>query len=172
MNEKSTINNEYDYSNIIPTEDYVLYLVKYCDGIYNQMIRLMNEDEEKNKQFKPEYKQYTYKKNYGTRFEIYIREKTYNNISCKDLVEFESAVKDGNLKNINSMEIKMDLEFRRGNGNNLEDHENSFTVKFEPYKIIFARKSNYIDQEINQVESAIKQILDKFPKVNSIFCTK
>ena len=48
MNEKSTINNEYDYSNIIPTEDYVLYLVKYCDGIYNQMIRLMNEDEEKN----------------------------------------------------------------------------------------------------------------------------
>ena len=136
------------------------------------MIRLMNEDEEKNKQFKPEYKQYTYKKNYGTRFEIYIREKTYNNISCKDLVEFESAVKDGNLKNINSMEIKMDLDFRRGNGNNLEDHENSFTVKFEPYKIIFARKSNYIDQEINQVESAIKQILDKFPKVNSIFCTK
>ena len=70
------------------------------------------------------------------------------------------------------MEIKMDLDFRRGNGNNLEDHENSFTVKFEPYKIIFARKSNYIDQEINQVESAIKQILDKFPKVNSIFCTK
>lgn len=172
MNEKSTINNEYDYSNIIPTEECVLYLVKYCDGVYEQMIKLMNEDEEKNQQFKPEYKQYMYKKNYGTRFEIYIREKTYNNITCKDLIEFETAIQDGNLKNITGMEIKMDLDFKRGKGENLEEHDNSFTIKFEPYNIIFARKSNFMDQEINQVESAINDILNRFPKTNSIFCTK
>lgn len=169
---KSMINNEYDFSNIIPVVEYVSYLIKYCDNVYNEMVNKMNEEEEKNIQFKPEYKEFMYKKNYGTNFEIYIREKTYNNITCKNFNDFKNAVDSGNLKNINGLDIRLNLDFKRGKGDNLEEYENSFLIKFEPYKIIFARKSNYNDSEMNQIESNISDILNKFPVVNSIFCTK
>lgn len=39
-NKESIINNEYDYSNILPTADYVAYLVQYCDQVYNQLLKL------------------------------------------------------------------------------------------------------------------------------------
>ena len=143
---KSIINNEFDYSNIVPVIDVVTYLVQYCDQVY--------------------------KKAYSQRFEVYIREKTYNNITCKDYEEFISAVEGGNLNNIDSMDIKLCMDFRRGRESNLEEHENTFIIKFEPYDITFARKSNYNDQIMNQIEDQINQILQKFPIANSIFCNK
>ena len=54
-NEKSIINNEYDYSNILPAIEYITYLAEYCDGVYKQFIKMTEEDEEKNKQYKQEY---------------------------------------------------------------------------------------------------------------------
>lgn len=172
MEEKSIINNEFDYSTIIPKEENILYLVKYCDSLYQQMQKRMEEEEEKNKPFKFEYKEYMYKKNYSNRFEVYIFEKTYNNISCKDIVSFETAMNCGQLKNVNSLEITLNLSFERGKNNALEEHENLFVIKFQPYHIIFARKSNFVDSEMNEIESSIRGILDKFPKTNSIFCSK
>ena len=35
-NKKNIVNNEYDYSNILPTIDNITYLVAFCDNIYNQ----------------------------------------------------------------------------------------------------------------------------------------
>ena len=64
------------------------------------------------------------------------------------------------------------MDFRRGRESNLEEHENTFIIKFEPYDITFARKSNYNDQIMNQIEDQINQILQKFPIANSIFCNK
>lgn len=61
--------------------------MEYCDQFYKQFIKMSEDDEEKNKQFKLEYKEYMYKKNYGTNFEIYIREKTYNNIKFEDVLK-------------------------------------------------------------------------------------
>lgn len=173
MNENMVvINNEFDYSNCLPTVECVSYLVKYMYEIYEKFLNLIIEDEEKNKQFKYEYKEWTYKKSYGEKFEVYIREKTYNNITCKDYNSFASAISDGNLKNVTSLTIKLDLDFKRGVGDNLTEYENSFCVDFEPYNTIFARKSNNIDSNINQIENNIKMILEKFPTVNTIFCTK
>ena len=82
MESKSIINNEFDYSNILPTVDCIKYLISYCDRIYKQFVELVKKDEEKNLPFKPEYKNYIYGKSYNSGFEIYIAEKTYNNISC------------------------------------------------------------------------------------------
>lgn len=166
------INNEYDYSNIIATIEGVTYLVQYCDNIYKQFINLTEEDQKKNKPLKYEFQNYTYKKNYSTTFNIYIREKSYNNITCNDFESFKTAINNGDLTNIQSMEIKLNLDFRRGKNDSLAEHENSFTIVFKPYEIIFARKSNYNEVNMNQIENAIDEIMKKFPAVNSIFCTK
>ena len=170
--EPSVKNNEYDYSTIIATSEAITYLVQYCDSTYKKFVALIDEDEKRNEQFKQEFKNYNYKKNYGERFEVYIRGKNYNTITCKDLAAFQSAVNDGNLTNVSSLEIKMDLDFKRGKGNDLTDYENSFTITFKPYEITFIRKSSHNEARMNQIENDIKDILNNFQTVNTIFCTK
>lgn len=170
--DRTVINNEYDYSNILPVIEYVSYLVKFFDSAYNNLNRLIQEDDEKNKQFKPEYKEFMYANLYTKHFEIYIREKGYHNITCKDYEMFLNAVKDGDVNEVEQLDIKMDLNFKRGKGNNLEEHENSFYIFFKPYDIKFTRKSNFNDPDMNNLELQIKEILDKFPITNCIFCDK
>lgn len=169
---QAIINNEYDYSNIVPTIEAVSYLVQYCDNVYKQFNKKTEDDEEKNKQFKQEYKDYMYKKAYSQEFEISIYQKTFNNIRCKDYENFLSAIKDGNLNKVNSLEIRLCLDFGRGKSEKIEKHENEFKIKFKPYDIIFARKSNHDDPSMNQVEEQINIILKQFPIANSIFCNK
>lgn len=161
-NEESIINNKYDYSNILPVVDYISYLVQYCDQVYNKLLNLQQEDEEKNKQFKPEYKEYNFKKKYSQGFEIYIREKSYhNNIICKNYNTFKTAVDDGNLNNVTGVDIKLNLDFERGHEGKFETHENNFIIIFKPYEITFSRKSNYNDSNMNQIENQINEILKK-----------
>ena len=169
---KSVVNNEYDYSNILPTVEKIEYLVKYCDEMNKQLTRLVEDDEEKNKQFKFEYREYLFKKSYGQKFEVYIREKTYNNLTCKDYEQFESAVKGGNLKSVTDMKITLCLDYFRGKGDNIEEYENSFIISFKPYEIKFARKSNHEDQIMDKVEKQINDILKQFSIANTIFCNK
>jgi hypothetical protein len=169
---QSIVNNEYDYSNSVPTIKAVASLVRYCDQMNKWLTQLVNEDEEKNKQYKPEYKEYMYKKTFSQDFNVYIREKTINNITCKDYESFVSAVKDGNLNRVNGLDIRLNLDFKRGKENNYEEHENSFTIIFNPYEITFARTSNYDDPSMNEIEDYINTILKGFPVSNSIFCTK
>ena len=51
-------------------------------------------------------------------------------------------------------------------------HENLFKITFKPYNIVFTRKSNYADQNMDQIENVINEILKKFRVQNTIFCTK
>ena len=173
MTSKAVINNEFDYSNIVANVEAITYLVQYCDSMEKQLKKLIEEDEEKNKRFKNEYKDYMYKKTYSERFEVYIRSKSYqNSITCNDYESFVSAVKDGNLKNVSGLDIKLDLDFERGKGDNLDKHENSFKIVFNPYDITFTRISNHNDPSMNQIETQINDILKRFQVVNTIFCTK
>lgn len=171
-NIKSVINNEFDYSNCLPTIECVTYLIQYIFNVYDNFLKLQVEDEERNKQFKPEYKEWKYKKSYGERFEIYIKGKTYNNITCNDFLSFQSAVSGGYLKNVTVLTITLNLDYSRGTGKNLDEYENSFYISFEPNNITFARKSNHVENDIDQIETNIKTILERFPTMNTIFCTK
>ncbi len=169
---KTVINNEYDYSNVLPTAEAISYLVQYCDEMNKQLTKLVEQDEEKNKQFKPEYKEFMYKHSYGQHFEVFIRKKSYQNLTCKDYASFKSAVDGGSLNGISSMDIKLCMDFHRGKGDNPEEHENSFLITFKPYEIKFTRKSNHNDPSMNQVEQQINAILKQFPIANCIFCNK
>lgn len=170
---QTIINNEYDYSNILPTVEAVTYLVQYCDNIYKQFANKVKEDEEKNSQFKDEYKEYMYKKAYTQEFGIAIYGvNSIRGIQCNDYETFVSAIKDGNLNRVGSLKIEACLNFDRGKQSKLEKHENEFIIYFKPYDIKFTRKSNHNDPSMNQIEEQINTILKKFPVANSIFCNK
>ena len=166
------INNEYNYSNIIPTTDVVFQLVKYFDSLYKHFQKLIEEDEEKNKKLVPEYQEFLYKDTYSFDFEVNITSKSINTICCKDLDQFISAVNGGNLNNIYALKIELNLDFGRGKGNNIENHKNKFKISFKPYEIIFIRKSNYNDQSMTEIEEMTKKALASFPVSNTIFYSK
>lgn len=169
---RDVINNEFDYSNVVPTIEAISYLVQYCDQMNKQLTKLVEEDEEKNKQFKSEYKDYMYKKSYWQEFQVYIKEQSYNNITCNDYESFLSAVKGGNLNQVAGLDIKLCMNFSRGKEEKLDEHENLFTIIFNPYDIKFARKSNHKDPNMDKIEEQINLILKQFPVANSIFCNK
>jgi hypothetical protein len=169
---KKIINNQYDYSNIIPMLDAVSYLVEYCDKTNNLFSELTDKDEEKNKQYKIEYREYQYKKDYGQQFSVAIYDKDYKCIRCKDFDSFMVAVRDGNLNNVSLLEINLYLGFYSGKGDNLEMHNNKFEIIFKPYATSFTRTADHDDNIMNKIESEIIDILNQFPSANSIFCNK
>ena len=46
-----TINNEYNYSNIVPEIDKVSLLVEYCNNVYDSFLKLTEEDEKSNEKW-------------------------------------------------------------------------------------------------------------------------
>ena len=170
---ETTINNESDYSNIIASVDNIAYIVQYCDNVYSQFQQLVAEDEQKNERLKYEFKNYNYKKSYGDTFEVKIRVKDhFTPISCTNYNSFNDAVSQGQLKNLDSLEIELNLDYKRGNNDSLKDHQNLFKISFKPYDIKLIRKSNHNEQNMNQIEENIKQLLNRFSVANTIFCTK
>ena len=113
-----------------------------------------------------------FKKSYKQGFDIIIEQKSLDNIKCNTYSQFKDAVDGGHLKRIRSMAIKLDLSFKRGNGNMLDDYINEFIIRFRPYEIVFTRQSNHNDSSMNQIEEQIKILMNQFPVANSIFCDK
>ncbi len=168
------ISNEFDYSNIVAEIQSISYLVQYCDALYNQLLKLMSIDEEKNEKLKYEFKNYEYKKTYDTKFEVTIRKKEYSlpNLNCKSYQSFIEAINSGHLKNIVSLTIELNLSYRRGKEMSLNEYQNNFKISFKPYDIKFIRKSNHNEIYMNQIENNINEILKMFKTQDSIFCTK
>ena len=177
MNEEDnilqSIENKYDYSNAIIDIDRLLYLVKYLDNVYKHFKKMIDDDEEKNVQFKNEYKEYMFKKVYSDKFDIYVKYDAASlNTTYNDYEHFASAATNGNIKMLEGIDIKLYLNFKRGKGDNLFEHNNLFRIDIKPYKIIFSRVSDYKDEVMDQIENNIITIMNQFPTVNTIFYSK
>lgn len=174
MNEdkEMTVNNVYDYSNAIVTEEEIAYLVQYLDHTYNQLVELINEDEKRNEKLKYELQNYTYKESFGKALSITVYNKNYSNVTCNNYASFMELINNKQLRNVGHINIQMDLNYRRGNNNNLVSHNNSFKIVFKPYDISFVRQSNFQEEEMDQIENYINQVLKSFPVANTIFCYK
>lgn len=164
-----SINNMFDYSNSIPTVRDVKHLVKYMFNIYEQYLWMVTEDEKK---YKKEHKYSIYENFYSLIFDVRIKEKDYTIITCKNYSEFEQCIKDGKLDNIDSMEIRLIIDYKNNYAKDYVMYNNNFTVYLKPFNISFYRKSNYDKLEMNAIESGINEILKRFTTINSIFCTK
>ena len=169
MNNHEIITKEYKNNKIVPVIDYISYLAKYLYGEYQEYIKLMDEDEERNKQFKYEYKEYNYKKIYSTRYEIIIKKHDYKRLNCDSFELFETAIKNGEFTNIEELIIELIIDYNRGKYGNYDEYNNSFIIKFKPFETTFDRKSNYNDDRMNNIEINIRNILEHFPQVDSIF---
>ncbi len=163
------IQNQHNYSTIIPTGECITYLVQYCYDEYNKFIAL-TEEVEKNKEQHGEYN-YSFKKGNSV-FEVSLRGKMYTNVICHDMEEFEEATHEKGLKEMSSLEIKMHLNFKRDREDVGSEHQNEFVITFRPYEISFTRKSNYNETMMNQIEMNIDEVLKRFPSINSIFSSK
>lgn len=162
-------NNMFDYSSSIPTIRDVKHLVKYMFNIYEQYLWMVTEDEKK---YKQEHKYYIYDNHYSLIFDVRIREKDYTIITCRNYTEFEQCINDGKMDNIDSMEIRLILDYKNNYSKDYVMYNNNFTVSLKPFNICFYRKSNYDKLEMNAIESGINEILKRFLSINSIFCTK
>lgn len=174
---ETTINNVYDYSTVIPVIEKIGTIVQFLDGVYSHFMNLSKEEEERNSKLKEEYQEYKYRNRYSF-FEINIRKKIddvfhSDYVTCKNLESFKKMYDEGNLINMEKLEIKMSLSFARGKGYfDNEKYDNDFSIVFEPYNIKFIRKSNYEDPEIDEIEKRINEIFNSFDKCNTIFCSK
>lgn len=168
------INNEFDYSNIVAEIQSLSYLVQYADTLYNQLMDMINKDEEKNMKLKIDFKYYEYKKSFDTKFEILVKEKghSFNNLTLKSYESFMEEANKGNLNNVDSLTIVLNLSYRRGKEFDSKEYVNNFKFVFNPYDIKFIRNSNHDEVSMNQIESNFNEILKKFKVQNSIFSTK
>lgn len=168
------ISREYDYSNSVPEIKAILYLAQYCEAYYKQLVKLVEEDEAKNEKLKYDYRNYMFKKSFSSRFEVTIkkRDANYTILYCKTYESFVNAVNEGHANNVNGITITLDLSYERGKEFYTKKHDNLFIISFKPYEIIFSRKSNYEDENMDQIENSINEVLKKFNVQNTIFCTK
>ena len=167
--EDGLVNNKFDYSNSVPTVLAMIHLVKYLYNNYEQYLWLVTEDE---KEYEKTHKYYNYEKTYRLIFDVRIRERNYSIITCKSTSEFEKAVEDGKLDNIDSMEIRLILDYRKPNTPDYIMYNNFFVIQLKPFDITFLRKSNYNQLDMNAIENNVNEILRRFTTINSIFCTK
>ena len=105
-------------------------------------------------------------------FEVIIRLKSHDSVRYKNCQSYMEAYKNGQVNNVNSLQIEMNLDYKRGASTSLREHENKFKISFKPYEIMFTRKSNHNEANMNSLENSINDILKKFPVVNTIFYKK
>lgn len=166
--------NDYDYSNAVIDIETLSYLVQYCDSCYNQFLNTCEEEEEKNKKLKSEFKYYNYKKGYNSIFEITIKkeENTFESLKYKSFQAFSELISSNGIKNVDSLVINMDLSYKCGKEFEMKEHNNLFKISFKPYDITFKRKSNFKDPVMDNIENNINELLKRFKTQNTIFCTK
>ena len=168
----SSIDNNFDYSNVIPKPENIRKLVEYCFNMYEEFKKKCDAEEERNKQFKEEYKNYECMQMFSTGCEIKIMNNGYKTSCFKDYESFASAINNGNITNVMSLEINLCLDYKKGPGNNLTEHKNSFDIIFKPYEINFSRKADYNELAMNNVENNINDIMRSFETANTIFNAK
>ena len=166
------INNEFDFSTIVPMSQYIGGLVQYCEKVSNHYLQLIEQDKERNEKLKYEYKEFQYGEKYGTGLKVVIYDKSFRYIECNDFLSYSQAIQNKQINNIDSLEIRLEINFKRGTGNNCKAYNNEFIVRFRPYDIKFTRKANFNDDMMKQIENNINELLKKFPAVDTIFCTK
>ncbi len=163
--------NDFDYSNIVPVIDGVNYLVQYLYSCYMDYLGLLEEGKRRNESLSYEYRNYDYKDSFS-KFRVSITKKDNGMINCNNYEQYLNLVQSEKTMRLKEVEISITMNYERGQGRNTITCKNSFVVKFAPYDITFQRKSNYKDEYMDKIENFTNEILNKFNRVNTIFCSK
>ena len=163
--EKGTIKNEHEYTDKIVNSYSIGVLSNYCESIYKAFLDLCKHDEKMNKELSYEKRSYHYKKK-NVSFEIYAVDKELNHYSFETYNAYINSINIGNLDDVNSLSLKLNLSYSKGRNGGLEDYINEYEIMFKPYSIIVERTSNHKDESMDQVEESINNIIEKLPSEN------
>ena len=160
--EKKIIKNTKEYSDKIVNTYSIGILSNYCESIYKAFLKLTNKDEKDNEKLSYNKRNYHYKKK-NVSFEIYAVDKELNHYSFETYNAYINSINGGNLDDVNSLSLKLNLSYSKGTNGNLEDYNNEYEIIFKPYSIKVERISNHKDECMDQVEEAIDNIIKKLP---------
>lgn len=170
MDNPQIVNHTYSFNNAVPMLDYVMDVCRYLDTCYRELEKMSDEDEKKNEDLKHEYRVYSHKKAFSTRFSIYCYSNVQRSIpTSSSYAELERLRDAGFLKQLSNMTIELNYDFEVGKNNELETHHNEIELKFKPYEITLTRVSDHADAEVDQIEATTKRKMDEFVSYETIF---
>ena len=164
------VNHSYDFVDLLPVREYVENLVKVCGAFYEDFERKVVMDEEKNKKLSSEYREYEYGGLYGTQFVIWLYYNgRYDGVKIERAADFSELVARGELNDVSNLRLEITVNFRRGVGNEAQEHRHSYKIVFQALKNNFTYAANCDDEEMQLMEKKILGLLEDFPAVKTIF---
>ena len=148
IKEDNQVLHEYNYSNLLPTKSNINEIIKEFEEVYNKILKN--------------------KRSGKLELNILVDSAYGENITCNNYEEYLEYDEIGYLNKVNRLVIslivnKIDINTKS---------DNLFEIEFEPYNIIFTRKSSKKEEKMDQVEEYIISFLKKLPVSNTIFYTK
>lgn len=150
--EDENVVHEFDYSNVLPTTTNVGEIIKYLEQIYIKYGKMAENEKE----------------DYILDYDIKIKGLFSEKIECKNYEDYISNVESGYLNKIDSIEIKLILNYIEDK----EEYRNEFTISIKPYDIKFNRNSNHNEDNMNEIELSINNLFKRLLVINTIFYTK
>ncbi|MBR4178882.1 MAG: DUF4272 domain-containing protein [Bacilli bacterium] len=160
---EENIRNEHEFTNKVVNSYSIGVLSNYCESIYKAFLDLSNHDEKINKDKSYDKRDYHYKKD-DVSFEIYAIDKSLNHYSFETYNAYINSINAGNLDDVNSLSLKLNLSYSKGKNGNLDNYINEYEIIFKQYSIKTVRVSNHVDESMDQVEEAINNIIEKLPE--------
>lgn len=156
-----------EFTNLLAVREYIDDLIKYCFGMYESFSKTVQEDEAKNEQLKFELRNYQFHHSYSADCNVYVYGSNGNTYKTYDA--FAMALKSGHVQGITNLSITLDLSFRRGGYNTLEDHNHKFEMKFRPELASFSYEANYEDPAMSGIRDKLMAKMEDFPATTTIF---
>ncbi|MCQ2571216.1 MAG: hypothetical protein MJ154_03140 [Candidatus Saccharibacteria bacterium] len=158
-----------NYSNLLPVREYVDDLVKNCFALYDSFSKTIQEDEARNEQLKFDYREYNFHHSYAADCSVHVYRKAGGSNDYKTYDAFSMALNSGNIRAVRTFTLRLNMSFRRGKNNALDDHDHVFEIKMTPDGSTFSYEANYNDPVMNDIRDKLIEKIEGFPATTTIF---
>ena len=145
------IKRDYDYSDIVCSFDNLNKIIDFENKLYNRFDSLFVNS--------------NIKKIGLDGIKIFIIDREYNTQIFKNYYEYIYAYNNKEIKNVNSISIEMNLNYEKNNN----EFKNKFVIDIKPFNVKFQRVSNNELEVMDQIEDAIKKLINSLSKEVTIF---
>ena len=145
------IKRDYDYSDIVCSFDNLNKIIDFENKLYNKFDSLFVNS--------------NIKKIGLDGIKIFIIDREYNTQIFKNYYEYIYAYNNKEIKNVNSISIEMNLNYEKNNN----EFKNKFVIDIKPFNVKFQRVSNNELEVMDQIEDAIKKLINSLSKEVTIF---
>ena len=145
------IKRDYDYSDIVCSFDNLNKIIDFENKLYDKFDSLFVNS--------------NIKKIGLDGIKIFIIDREYNTQLFKNYYEYIYAYNNKEIKNVNSISIELNLNYEKNNN----EFKNKFVIDIKPFNVKFQRVSNNELEVMDQIEDAIKKLINSLSKEVTIF---